>query len=216
MLEDGNAQPREHHGSNALSLENHVGSGRQLPPVPEDGMLINLEHESKLHAWLRSLCQGGHHQVRPVHQNQSYWDCPRYARAPVGCNPSGTFEQSLLRVMKGLSRACEFYAKLLLHGVYEFLERLRTLLTATKQATQTFAEKQAEEEFHPRLEAHLVTWITAKLPDPVKTRAYNRRSQPSVRIFLLNFISRYSHNLANRQGIWETWLRIQHRRVLIQ
>ena len=40
------------HGSNALSIENHVGSGRQIPPVPEDGMLINLEHESKLHAWL--------------------------------------------------------------------------------------------------------------------------------------------------------------------
>ena len=29
-------------------------------------------------------------------------------------------EQSLLCVMKGLSRACEFYAKLLLNGVYEF------------------------------------------------------------------------------------------------
>ena len=27
------------HGSNTLSLENHVGSGRQIPPVPEDGML---------------------------------------------------------------------------------------------------------------------------------------------------------------------------------
>ena len=28
------------------------GSGRQLPPVPEDGMLVNLDQESKLHAWL--------------------------------------------------------------------------------------------------------------------------------------------------------------------
>ena len=72
------------------------------------------------------------------------------------------FEQSLLRVMKGLSRACEFYTKLLLNGVYEFLDRLRTLLTATEQAAQTFAEKQAEEYFHPQLEAHLVTWITMK------------------------------------------------------
>ena len=97
------------------------------------------------------------------------------------------FEQSLLRVMKGLSRACEFYTKLLLNGVYEFLERLRTLLTATEQAAQTFAEKQAEEYFHPQLEAHLVTWITMKLPSPVKTRAYNRRSQPSVRILLTEF-----------------------------
>ena len=97
------------------------------------------------------------------------------------------FEQSLLRVMKGLSRACEFYTKLLLNGVYEFLEKLRTLLTATEQAAQTFAEKQAEECFHPQLEAHLVTWITMKLPNPVKTRAYNRRSQPSVRILLTEF-----------------------------
>ena len=39
-------------GSNTLSLENHADSGRQIPPVPEDGMLVNLEHESKLHAWL--------------------------------------------------------------------------------------------------------------------------------------------------------------------
>ena len=69
----------------------------------------------------------------------------------------------------------------------EFLEKLRTLLTATEQAAQTFAEKQAEEYFHPQLEAHLVTWITMKLPDPVKTRAYNRRSQPSVRILLTEF-----------------------------
>ena len=29
-----------------------MNSGRQIPPVPEDGMLINLQHESKLHAWL--------------------------------------------------------------------------------------------------------------------------------------------------------------------
>ena len=40
------------HGSNTLALENHVDSGRKIPPVPEDGMLVNLEHESKLHAWL--------------------------------------------------------------------------------------------------------------------------------------------------------------------
>ena len=67
------------------------------------------------------------------------------------------------------------------------MEKLRTLLTATEQAAQAFAEKQAEEYFHPQLEAHLVTWITMKLPNPVKTRAYNRRSQPSVRILLTEF-----------------------------
>ena len=97
------------------------------------------------------------------------------------------FEQTLLRVMKGLSCACEFYVKLLLNGVFEFLERLRTLQTATEQVSRTFAEKQAEEVFHPQLEAHLVTWISAKLPDPVKTRAHNRRPQPSVRILLTEF-----------------------------
>ena len=48
------------------------------------------------------------------------------------------FEQSLLRVMKGLSHACEFYTKLLLDGVYEFLERLRTLLTATETVCSDF------------------------------------------------------------------------------
>ena len=63
-------------------------------------------------------------------------------RLPDTVGQVRNFEQSLLRVMKGLSRACEFYTKL--NGVYEFLERLRTLLTATEQAAQTFAEKQAE------------------------------------------------------------------------
>ena len=40
----------------------------------------------------------------------------------VVINQVRVFEQNLLRVMKGLSRACEFYAKLLLNGVYNFLE----------------------------------------------------------------------------------------------
>ena len=57
------------------------------------------------------------------------------------------FEQSLLRVMKGLSRACELYTKLLLNGVYEFLDRLRTLQTATEQAAQTFAESKQRSIF---------------------------------------------------------------------
>ena len=35
-----------------LSLENRLESGRQIPPLPEDGMLVNLDNESKLHAWL--------------------------------------------------------------------------------------------------------------------------------------------------------------------
>ena len=51
-------------------------------------------------------------------------------RLLVVIHQARAFEQSLLRVMIGLSRACEFYAKLLLHGVYEFLEKLRTLLNS--------------------------------------------------------------------------------------
>ena len=34
------------------------------------------------------------------------------------------FEQNILRTLKGLSSACEYYAKLLLHGMYHFLEQL--------------------------------------------------------------------------------------------
>ena len=36
------------------------------------------------------------------------------------------FEQNILRTLKGLSPACEFCAKLLLHGMYHFLEQLST------------------------------------------------------------------------------------------
>ena len=63
------------------------------------------------------------------------------------------FEQNILRTLKGLSPACGFYAKLLLHGMYLFLAQLTGLKTATEQATQTFATSQAEELFHPQLEA---------------------------------------------------------------
>ena len=200
-------------GSDTLSLENHPDSGRQIPPIPEDGTLVNLEHESKLHAWLLQgmtktgrihwkECADCYKQFRltlvEVYPHEYGIKYDQYVKAinHIGAVPDmqgrlldvigqvRTFEQSLLRVMKGLSRACELYTKLLLNGVYEFLEKLRTLLTATEQAAQTFAEKQAEEYFHPpQLEAHLVTWITMKLPTPVKTRAYNR----SVRILLTEF-----------------------------
>ena len=203
-------------GSNTLSLENQPESGRQIPPLPEDGMLVNLDNESKLHAWLLQgmtktgrihwkECADYYKRFRPtlveVYPQEHGIKYDQYVKAinHIGVVPDmqgrlldvvgqvRNFEQSLLRVMKGLSRACEFYTKLLLNGVYEFLDRLRTLLTATEQSTQTFAEKQAEEYFHPQLEAHLVTWITMKLPGPVKTRAHNRRSQPSVRILLTEF-----------------------------
>ena len=48
------------------------------------------------------------------------------------------------------------------------LEQLRRLKTATEQATQTFAASQAEELFHPQLEALLDTWLSNKLPEVVQ------------------------------------------------
>ena len=83
--------------------------------------------------------------------------------------------------------ACEFYAKLLLHGICDFLEQLRTLEMATEQATQTFAATQAEELFHPQLEALFITWLSHKLPDLAQKRAHSRRQQPSARILLTEF-----------------------------
>ena len=74
-----------------------------------------------------------------------------------------------------------------LHGMYHFLEQLRGLKTATEQATQTFSASQAEERFHPQLEALLVTWPSNKLPEVVRKRALNRRPQPSARILLTEF-----------------------------
>ena len=74
-----------------------------------------------------------------------------------------------------------------MHGMYQFLEQLRSLTTATEQATQTFATSQAEELFHPQLEALLITWLSNKLPEVVRKRAHNRRPQPSARILLTEF-----------------------------
>ena len=70
--------------------------------------------------------------------------------------------------------------------MHEFLEKLRTVSTATEQAAQTFCEKQTDEYFHPR-RGSSCDLVTMKLPDPVKTRAENRRSQPSVQDLLTEF-----------------------------
>ena len=37
------------------------------------------------------------------------------------------FEQNFLLTMKGVSPACEFYAKLLLNGTYDFLDQLQNI-----------------------------------------------------------------------------------------
>ena len=183
--------------------------GRQLPPLPAEGGLNELQNESKLHTWLFQgmALRGKAHwkdcadyceRYKPIATEVKY---DQYTKAfgQIGPVP-GTegklmtvveqvviFEQNILRTLKGLSPACEFYAKLLLHGMYHFLEQLRGLKTATEQATQTFATSQAEELFHPQLEALLVTWLSNKLPEVVRKRAHNRRPQPSARILLTEF-----------------------------
>ena len=189
---------------------------RQMPPLPAEGGLNESQGESKLHTWLLQgmALRGKAHwkdcadyyecykpvavDVFPKEDNIKH---DQYTKAfgQIGQVPSTEgrlmtvveqvviFEQNILRTLKGLSPACEFYAKLLLHGMYQFLEQLRSLTTATEQATQTFATSQAEELFHPQLEALLITWLSNKLPEVVRKRAHNRRPQPSARILLTEF-----------------------------
>ena len=188
-----------------------VTTNRQLPPRPSERVLNESPTESKLYTWLLQgmarrgkahwkECSDYYEQYAPtfleVYPKEDTIKYDQYAKAfnQIGPVPSTeerlmsvveqviVSEQNLLRTLKGLSPACEFYAKLLLHGMYHFLEQLRGLKTATEQATQTFAASQAEELFHPQLEALLVTWLSNKLPEVVRKRAHNRRPQPSARI----------------------------------
>ena len=189
---------------------------RQLPPIPAEGGLNESQGESKLHTWLLQGmalrgkahwkdCADYYERYKPVavdvfpKEDNIKQDQYTKAFGQIGQVPSTEgrlmtvveqvviFEQNILRTLKGLSPTCEFYAKLLLHGMYQFLEQLRSLTTATEQATQTFATSQAEELFHPQLEALLVTWLSNKLPEVVRKRAHNRRPQPSARILLTEF-----------------------------
>ena len=184
---------------------------RRLPPIPAEGGRNESQSESKLHTWLLQGmalrgkahwkdCADYYERHKPVaidvfpKEDNIKHDQYTKAFSQIGQVPSTEgrlmtvveqvviFEQNIL-----LSPACEFYAKLLLHGMYHFLEQLRGLKTATEQATQTFATSQAEELFHPQLEALLVTWLSNKLPEVVRKRAHNRRSQPSARILLTEF-----------------------------
>ena len=189
---------------------------RQLQSLPAEGGISELQNESKLYTWLLQgmalrgkahwkECADYYERHKPtaveVHPKEDTIKYDQYTKAfgQIGPVPSTEgrlmtvveqvviFEQNIPRTLKGLSPACEFYAKLLLHGMYHFLEQLRSLKTATEQATQTFAASQAEELFHPQLEALLVTWLSNKLPEVVRKRAHNRRPQPSARILLTEF-----------------------------
>ena len=193
-----------------------VTAARQLPPLPSEGELNELQNDSKLYTWLLQgmasrgkahwkECADYYDRYKPsaleVHPKEDTIKYDQYTKAfnQIGPVPSTErrlitvveqvviFEQNILRTLKGLSPACEYYAKLLLHGMYHFLEQLRGLKTATEQATQTFAVSQAEERVHPQLEALLVTWLSNKLPEVVRKRAHNRRPQLSARILLTEF-----------------------------
>ena len=96
-------------------------------------------------------------------------------------------EQTFIRVMKGLTPSCVLYAKLLFNGVYEYLTILREERTASGQADKQFSQTTEEEKFHPQLESHVVTWVTSKLSSYELSRAYNRRSEPSARIYLTEY-----------------------------
>ena len=102
-------------------------------------------------------------------------------------NEIRSFERTFIRVMKGLTPACVLYAKLLLNGVYECLRILREETTASGQAEKQFNKTGEEENFYPQLESHVVTWMTSMLPSYVVTRAHNRKSEPSARIFLTEY-----------------------------
>ena len=149
------------------------GTTRQLPPRPSDGVLVEVTIESKLHSWLlqgmtrRGNCSDYYEQYKPttleVWSKEDSIKYDQYIKAFAHIGPAPSTEgrlmnmveqviQNFLRTMKGLSPACEFYTKLLLHGIYDFLEQLRTLETATEQATQTFLQsrKQRNRSIHSR------------------------------------------------------------------
>ena len=73
------------------------------------------------------------------------------------------------------------------NGVYEYLTILREEKTASGQADKQFNKTTEEEKFHPQLESHVVTWVTSKLSNYELSRAYNRRSEPSARIYLTEY-----------------------------
>ena len=195
-------------------------------------MLVNLDHESKLHAWLlqgmtktRRIhwkeCADYYKRFRPTLVEvypQEYgikWQHVKainhigaswHAGTFAGCDWSGTYirAESFARDERFVTCLWVLY-KVVLEWSLWVLGETQDSINSDRTSRSDIRRKQAEEYFHPQLEAHLVTWITMKLPNPVKTRAYNRRSQPSVRILLTEFYFTLLHSLANRQGIWEIW-----------
>ena len=124
-----------------------LSQNRQLPPIPAEGGRNESQSESKLHTWLLQGmalrgkahwkdCADYYERHKPVaidvfpKEDNIKHDQYTKAFGQIGQVPSTEgrlmtvveqvviFEQNILRTFKGLSPACEFYAKLLLHGMY--------------------------------------------------------------------------------------------------
>ena len=93
------------------------------------------------------------------------------------------FEQTFIRIMRGLTPHVFYTLKCYSMACVNSLGILRQDTIAWGQAEQLLNKTAEEEEFHPCLWRHAVTWATSVLPRYVVTRAHKRRSEPSARIY---------------------------------
>ena len=97
------------------------------------------------------------------------------------------FEMSFIRAMKGLSPSCSLFAKLMLHGVYEYLYILNSKKTGIEKEELCFQGLPQEEELSESLESSVCTWLAEMLPDNIVRKAQNRSANPSARVMLMEF-----------------------------
>ena len=97
------------------------------------------------------------------------------------------FEGQLVRAMKGISQACVFYAKLLLHGVYVDLEKLQSKKTATERQALVFDKATVEEQFMQILESRVHAWLADHVPRDIQTKASNRTNTLSARMLIVEY-----------------------------
>ena len=203
-IDDMNRQNRQSTQRIPKEFSNQNGDrSRILPDLPEENTSEIDAETSPLKAWLlRGMNRHGkahwadcreyyrEHQPTVAELDKSFRlpkpDQMRQALDTVTL-PVRRLEQTFIRVMKGLTPSCVLYAKLLFNGVYEYLTILREERTASGQADKQFNQTTEEEKFHPQLESHVVTWVTSKLSNYELSRAYNRRSEPSARIYLTEY-----------------------------
>ena len=102
-------------------------------------------------------------------------------------NSEQRFEMSFIRAMRGLSPSCSLFAKLMLHGVYEYLHILNSKKTGIEKEELCFQGLPQEEELSESLESSVCTWLAEMLPDNIVRKAQNRSANPSARIMLMAF-----------------------------